>query len=170
MIKKNSDKLLWYDRKRTFLGLPWSFTKYALTKEKLVVDVGFLNLTEYEVRLYRVVNVNLKKSLGQRMFGLGTIHIDSNDHDLRSFDLKNIKNADEVKELLSDQVEAERQRNHVSSREVMMNDAGSYEDRETDMQDYGGHDDYEPDQDDNDEHDDSFDPDDNDWNGPEDEN
>lgn len=165
MIKKKSDKLLWYDRKRTFLGLPWSFTKYALTDEKLVVDIGFLNLTEYEVRLYRVININLKKSLGQRIFGLGTIHIDSNDHDLRSFDLKNIKNSDDVKELLSDQVEKERQRNHVSSREVMMNDAGSYEDRGADVQDYSDHDDYEPDPDD---HHDGFDPDDNDWNGPDD--
>lgn len=168
MIKKNSDKLLWYDRKRTFLGLPWSFTKYALTREKLIVDIGFLNLTEYEVRLYRVVNVNLKKSLGQRMFGLGTIHIDSNDRDLRSFDLKNIKNADEVKELLSDQVEAERKRNHVSSREVMMNDGHDYEARDMDGIDENGSDDLADDPDSDDQ--DSFDPDDNDWNGPEDDN
>ena len=119
MIKKNDPAIKWYDRKRTFLGLPWSFTKYALTDEKFIMDTGFLNLEEQEVRLYRILNMHLKKSLGQRIFGLGTIHVDANDKDLDCFDIKNIKNSDEVMNMLSQQVEKERNRNRVYARENM---------------------------------------------------
>ena len=31
---------IWQDRKRTFLGLPWSFTKYMLTEDRLFVEKG----------------------------------------------------------------------------------------------------------------------------------
>lgn len=32
----------WFDRKRTIFGLPLSFTKYAVTEEKLLIKTGFL--------------------------------------------------------------------------------------------------------------------------------
>ncbi|HAH76273.1 PH domain-containing protein [Kandleria vitulina] len=113
-------KVLWHDRKRTFCGLPWSFTTYTLESDRFVVEKGFLSRKEYDVRLYRILNINLSRSLSQRLFGLGTIHIDSNDKDLGSFDLLNIKKSKKVKELISEQVEAERRRNRVTAREFMM--------------------------------------------------
>ncbi|MCR5304384.1 MAG: PH domain-containing protein [Lachnospiraceae bacterium] len=118
-MKKDDPTIKWYERKRTFLGLPWSFTKYAITNEKFIMDTGFFNLEEQEVRLYRILNMHLKKSLGQRMFGLGTIHVDANDKDLDCFDIVNIKNSDEVMSMLSEQVEKERNRNRVYARENM---------------------------------------------------
>ena len=30
----------WKDRKRTIFGLPWSFTVYKLTDEKLLIETG----------------------------------------------------------------------------------------------------------------------------------
>ena len=39
---KRKDKV-WEDRKRNFLGLPWTFTKYTLTPERLFINTGFLN-------------------------------------------------------------------------------------------------------------------------------
>ena len=34
------ETIVWKDRKRIFFGLPWTFTKYALTEEKLdVIEV-----------------------------------------------------------------------------------------------------------------------------------
>ena len=65
---------LWSDRKRTFLGLPWSFTKYNLTEERLFIETGFFNKKEDEVRLYRITDVSLTRSFGQRIVGVGTIH------------------------------------------------------------------------------------------------
>ena len=40
---------LWRARKRTFLGLPLSFTVYKLTAEKLMIESGFLNKREEEI-------------------------------------------------------------------------------------------------------------------------
>ena len=53
----------WFDRKRTIFGLPLSFTKYAVTEEKLLIKTGFFNTKEEEVRLYRIMDVTLNRSL-----------------------------------------------------------------------------------------------------------
>ena len=42
---------VWKDRKRIIFGLPWTFTRYYLTEEKLIIDTGFLNRKEEEIRL-----------------------------------------------------------------------------------------------------------------------
>ena len=51
---------VWQDRKRIIFGLPWTFTKYVLTKEKLLIQTGILNTKEEEVRLYRIMDVTLR--------------------------------------------------------------------------------------------------------------
>ena len=114
--------ILWKDRKRPFLGLPWSFTRYSLTSEKLLIDTGFLRRNEEEVRLYRILDITLRRSLGQRIFGIGTIHCCSADKSTPEFDIKHVKRPIEVKNLLSDLVEAEREKRRVSSREFMIGD------------------------------------------------
>ena len=113
----NKNELNWYDRKRLWCGLPWTFTKYGMSDDRLFVQTGLFSTHEMELRLYRVLNLRLDRSLSQRIFGLGTIHIDSSDRDLKSFELKNIRDCQGVKELLSEQVETERKRNRVYSRE-----------------------------------------------------
>lgn len=115
----DKSKLKWYDRKRIWCGLPFTFTKYGLSDDRIFVETGFLSLKEMEVRLYRITNVNLSRSLGQRIFGLGTVHIDSSDKDLKCFDIKNIKNSADIKEMISAAVEEERLRNRVSAREFL---------------------------------------------------
>ena len=112
----------WKDRKRTLFGLPWSFTRYSLTSEKLLIDVGFLRRNEEEIRLYRILDITLRRSLGQRIFGIGTIHCCSADKSTPEFDIKHVKKPVEVKNLLSDLVETEREKKRVSSREFMMGD------------------------------------------------
>lgn len=110
---------LWKDRKRTLFGLPWSFTKYSFTDERLFIQTGLLNLQENECRLYRILDLKLTRSFGQRIFGLGTISISSSDKNLGDFELKNIKHPRDVKELLSETIEAQRDKKRVVSREYM---------------------------------------------------
>ena len=112
-------EIIWKDRKRPFLGLPWSFTKYELTDQKLIINKGFLNVCEEEVRLYRFVDVTMTQTLGQRIFGVGNLHCETNDRSSGNFVIELIKNPRQVKELLSDAVEAERDRKRVSVREFM---------------------------------------------------
>ena len=112
-------EIIWKDRKRPFLGLPWSFTKYELTEQKLIINKGFLNVSEEEVRLYRFVDVTMTQTLGQRIFGVGNLHCETNDRSSGNFVIELVKNPRQVKEILSDAVEAERDRKRVSVREFM---------------------------------------------------
>ena len=112
-------EILWKDRKRGFLGLPLSFTKYSLTKERLFVETGFINRVENEVRLYRILDVQMTRTLGQKMFGLGSINVHSSDASLKDFTIKNIKKPKYVKELLSELVEKQRDEKRVVNRELM---------------------------------------------------
>ena len=135
-MKKES--MIWYDRKRLWCGLPWTFTRYGMDEGRFFVETGFLNTTEQEVRLYRILNISLSRSIIQRIFGLGTIHVDSTDVDLKCFLIKNIKNPDHVKEMLSEKVERERLRNRVSAREFMnSSEEAEEEDDHGDIHDSG---------------------------------
>ena len=123
-------EIIWKDRKRPFLGLPLSFTKYELTEQKLLINTGLLNVKEEEIRLYRFVDVTMEQSLLQRIFGVGNLHCDTNDRSSGNFVIELVKNPRQVKELLSEAIENERDRKRVSVREFM-SDAGD----ETDLDD-----------------------------------
>ena len=109
----------WQDRKRIFFGLPWSFTRYALNDEKLIIDTGLFSRNEEEIRLYRIMDVTLRRSLWERLFGLGTIHCCSGDKSTPEFDILHIKDAKNVKEMLSDMIEEARKERMVGMREFL---------------------------------------------------
>lgn len=97
-------ELLWKDRKR-FLGMPLSFTRYSVSEDRLFLSVGLLNIKDDEILLYRIRDLSVSRSLGQRLFGVGTITVTSSDKSNPSLVLKNVKNPTEVKELIHAQVE-----------------------------------------------------------------
>ena len=109
---------LWQDRKR-FWGMPLSFTRYALSEDRLFLSVGFLNIKDEEILLYRVRDISSSRSLWQRMFGVGTVTIVSSDKSTGTLVLKNIKNPMEVKELIHTQVEDMKLRRRVRVGEIM---------------------------------------------------
>ena len=117
--KEARQTYIWRDRKRIFFGLPWSFTRYYLTGEKLLIDTGLFRRCEEEVRLYRMIDLTLHRSLWERMFHLGTIHCCAADQSQPEFDIKHIKHAKAVKDMLSDMVERERTEHRVGVREWM---------------------------------------------------
>lgn len=110
---------IWKDRKRIIFGLPWTFTRYYLTKDKLIIDTGFLNRVEEEIRLYRIMDITLKRPLGQRLWGLGTIHLCSGDRSTPEINIKRIKKPSDFKNMLSDMVEAQREEKRISAREYI---------------------------------------------------
>lgn len=95
---------LWKDRKRYF-GLPLSFTRYWMSEDRLFTSVGFLNLRDDEILLYRVRDLDTNRTLWQRLFGVGTVTVISSDKSQPVLALKNIKDPIMVKELLHKQVE-----------------------------------------------------------------
>ena len=113
---------LWKDRKR-YLGMPLSFTRYALSEDRLFTSVGFLNIRDDEVLLYRIRDIDTRRSLWQRIFGVGTVTVISSDKTMPNMVLKNIKDPMFVKELIHQQVEAVKIKRRVRVGEVMTTDA-----------------------------------------------
>ena len=131
-------EIIWKDRKRIFFGLPWTFTKYSISEDRLFISTGFFSVKEDEVRLYRIMDVSLERKLWQRMCGLGTIKCCSADKTMGDFEIKNIKKSREVKEMLSNMVEDERTKKKVSSREYMDHERDEFDD----YNEYDDHDTY----------------------------
>ena len=117
--------LKWRDRKRNFLGLPWTFTIYSLDEKRLFIETGVFNKTENEVRLYRVIDLSLTRNLWQRIIRTGTIHCVTADRTMKNFDIKNVKQARDAKEILSELVEQARRENRVYAREDMHTESDS---------------------------------------------
>ena len=99
-----TDTVLWSDRKRYF-GLPLSFTKYAVSEDRLFQSSGILNLKYEEILLYRIRDISLSRSFGQRLFGVGSITVTSSDKSRPVLVIQNVKDAAAVKELIHQQVE-----------------------------------------------------------------
>ena len=112
---------LWQDRKRYF-GLPLSFTRYALSDDRLFTSVGFLNIKDDEILLYRVRDIDTSRSLWQRLFGVGTVVVMSSDKSMPTLVLKNIKDPVTIKELIHEQVEEMKIRRRVRLGEIMTSD------------------------------------------------
>ena len=109
---------LWQDRKRYF-GLPLSFTRYALSEDRLFISQGFLNIKDDEILLYRVRDIDTCRSLWQRLFGVGTVTVLSSDKTMPTLVLENIKDPIFVKELIHKQVEEVKIQRRVRFGEIM---------------------------------------------------
>ena len=121
-MAKTGISYLWKDKKR-YLGMPISFTRYALSEDRLFLSVGFLSIKDDEVLLYRVRDIDTKRSLWQRMFGVGTVTVVSSDKTTPNLELKNVKDPLMVKELLHKQVEEKKIQRRVRVGEIMTTDA-----------------------------------------------
>ena len=122
----NEKTIVWRDRKRTIFGLPWSFTVYELTEEKLYVETGFFSKKEEEVRLYRIMDLTLNRSFWQRIFRVGTIHCCTADKSTPEFDIKCVKRPKEIKEMLSDMIESQREEKGITAREFIDETEGAH--------------------------------------------
>ena len=109
---------IWKDRKR-FMGMPLSFTRYALSEDRLFLSTGFLSIKDEEVLLYRIRDIQTSRSLWQRIFGVGTITVVSADKTMPTLVLKNVKDPMDVKELLHKQVEEMKIQRRVRVGEIM---------------------------------------------------
>lgn len=109
---------IWKDRKR-YLGMPLSFTRYAMSEDRLFLSVGFLSIKDEEVLLYRIRDINTKRTLWQRLFGVGTISVISSDKSMPTLVLKNVRDPMRVKELLHTQVEDMKLRRRMRVGEIM---------------------------------------------------
>ena len=122
---------IWKDRRRR-MGMPLSFTRYALSEDRLFLSVGFFSIRDDELLLYRVRDITTGRSLWQRLFGVGTITVVSSDKSQPTLVLKNIKKPLMVKELLHERVEEMKLKRRVRVGEIMGNDYADEDDFDED--------------------------------------
>lgn len=111
------DPILWHDRKR-ILGMPISFTRYSVDQSRLYCKAGLFTTTTDELMLYRILDIKLTQTLGQKIFGVGTITLYTADQSNHQQDLVNIKKPDAVRKFLSKLIEHERMEKHITGREM----------------------------------------------------
>ena len=124
---------IWKDRRRR-MGMPLSFTRYALSEDRLFLSVGFFSVKDDELLLYRVRDITTRRSLWQRLFGMGTVTVISSDKSQPTLVLKNIKRPLEVKEMIHQQVEEMKMKRRVRVGEIMGGDFADddeFDDEET---------------------------------------
>lgn len=119
----NSEDILWQDRKR-ILGVPISFTRYSLTNERLIIKTGLLNTETDELLLYRIMDIELNQSFGQKIFGVGSVILHASDRTTPTLTLQNIKKPNDVKRYLSRLIETIRDEKNITGKEMFGAAAG----------------------------------------------
>ena len=124
--------IVWQDRKH-HLWFPWSFTKYYIEEERLMIQTGLFSTTLEETLLYRIVDITMKQGLGGKIFGTGNLIIKAKVDATPEIVLENIANPAKVRTMLSQMVEASRQNRNVIGKEFYgSRDGHSYADEDHD--------------------------------------
>jgi hypothetical protein len=83
-----------------FFGIPWPFTNYELRDNDLTIIKVFLTVKENDCYMYKISDVEITRSLLQRIFGLSTIICFTSDVTDKTITMKNIKHGREIKDYL----------------------------------------------------------------------
>jgi len=94
--------------------------RYRLTTFRFFHEMGLLSRTRNRVEVIDINDVTLHQGIIGRMFGVGTVHIQSSDVTHPNLDLVGIENAREVTDLIDNTRRAERER-----RGLFMENVGS---------------------------------------------
>ena len=116
MARITNDEIIWEARKH-WMWFPFSFTKYSLTEDRLHSQRGFFNTHYDELLLYRVTDICLNRTLGQKICGTGTITLTCRGDAQRVVEIQNVKNSVEVKNMMSRMIEEIREARAVVGRE-----------------------------------------------------
>ena len=97
---------------RLLTKLHLNFTDYEITKDELIIKKGFFKQVTNTTELYVLKDPDLTVNLYQRLIGVGTISVLVDTHcgstkAGQRIVLKNIQDAEKVRKLLRDKIEAD---------------------------------------------------------------
>ncbi len=114
--KLSKGELRYSERSRWLLfGLPFTFTKYELRDNDFTIIKGFFTVRENDCYMYKISDVEITRTLLQRMAGLSTITLFTSDVTDRTITMKNIKHGREIKDFILQASEAARIRRKTVS-------------------------------------------------------
>lgn len=117
VLDEAAPEVLWKDRKR-YLGMPISFTRYFVDTDRFISKIGLLKTETNEVLLYRILDVKLSRTLGQKIFGVGTLTLFTADQSDSQIVIKNVAKSEKVWRFISNIIEKERETRRIAGREM----------------------------------------------------
>jgi hypothetical protein len=114
MTAEAPEQQLWRGRPYLTIG-----TIYELTSQRIRVMKGILGNKIDEIELVRVRDTRVKQHVGERVLDVGDITIISNDPSNPEYILHNVRNPIEVRELIRNAVNKEKERRGLRYREDM---------------------------------------------------
>ena len=100
-VRVKEKEMEYIERKRLlFFGLPWTFTKYTIRDEMITINTGLLSTKENDCYMYKVQDVELSASLGERIFGMGTIICYTGDTTNPKLYIEHVRNAKAIKDFI----------------------------------------------------------------------
>ena len=97
------------ERKRwVFFALPFTFTKYTIKEDVLTIQTGILKIVENDCYMYKIQDVQHSATLGESIFGIGTITCFTGDTTHPKLELMHIKNSRAIKDFILQQSEEAR--------------------------------------------------------------
>lgn len=94
-------------------------THYKITNQRIVVNTGLIGKKQEEIELYRVKDYKVTQTLSERLINVGNLIIIAADSTTPRVILSNIKNPNEVKEILRKAVLDCKQKMNVSYKDIM---------------------------------------------------
>ena len=98
--------------------MPLSFTVYEITNDRFILRRGFFRTETDEILLYRILDIKMVRTLGQKIFGVGTVTLFSADQSHHTVELQSIKHPEKVRRFLSNIVERERTQKGLLGKEI----------------------------------------------------
>ena len=117
------------ERKRwLFFGLPWTFTNYLLKDEILTVQKGFFNTVINDCYMYKIVDVQLEKSLFEKMLGLGTVVCYTSDTTDKVLKIVHVRKSEQIKNFILEKSEKMRMKRRTLTTMSLNSDADAVDD------------------------------------------
>lgn len=94
-------------------------TNYKVTNQRIIVRTGLIGKKTEEIELILVKDISVQQSLSDRVLGVGSITILSNDKSTPVLVLDDVKDVQNVKDIIRNAVREEKATHNLSYREYM---------------------------------------------------
>ncbi len=114
VLNDHKEDVLWEGR--PFLSLT---LHYTITDERIRITEGFFGKSRENIELVRIQDMDYTQTFGERILNLGDIHVRSHDPSNPEVVLKNVKDPENVYEILRRAVLNARRKHNFTYREEM---------------------------------------------------